>query len=158
MLIKTFDFGDTDYSSPCTYEMYSGTTLIYVGFSTKGFKRVFSYNFTTERKRAEAIARSTRIVVTVFSTDAEAYQRERELIHAHHPEFNKQCDACSQVQRLGHKLKEEAEVFAAGRQAFKDGVSINDWPRVGPLSSGVRYRTKRIWQSGWRKASFEPVF
>ena len=29
MLIKTFDFGDTDYSSPCTYEMYSGTTLIY---------------------------------------------------------------------------------------------------------------------------------
>lgn len=158
MSTKTFEIESSVYMSPCVYEIHSVTKLLYVGFSAKGFRRVFSYNPSAERDRAKAILQSTRIVVTAFSSASEAYQKERELIHAHHPEFNKQCDECSQVQRLEGKVKDEQKVFAAGRQAFLDGILEDGWPKVGKPGSGIWYRTMKVWQAGWRRARFERAF
>jgi hypothetical protein len=54
------------------------------------------------------------------------------------------------------RAAQEATWYAAGIQAFKDGIPQKNWPRVLPKYSAVWYRAKRAWQDGWKDAAGVP--
>jgi excinuclease UvrABC nuclease subunit len=83
------------YRKPCVYTLLaSDGRVMYVGYGTKGFSRVFA-DATIQPDRMLAFKTCKSLSVIFFDSEERAKKVEADWIHSCHPSHNRSCSKCS---------------------------------------------------------------